>query len=137
MQSCLFARIEINVFYYGFSIVFNCQVFKIACVINRKHLLLPLNFFFLIGLISVKWLQSTKFKVKCFKYFINLEFCESIRKACDEYPSARISKLKLNVHWGITPLQKHHPPLFCQAPHLKYEKTFLVINFFVIKCFRF
>ena len=56
-----------------------CQVIKIAWVINRINFTPATKFLFFIGLISVKRLQSTKFKVKCYKCFINLEF------KCDEY----------------------------------------------------
>ena len=53
----------------------------------------------MIGLFSVKCLQTIKFKVKCYRCFIKLEFCEFIRKKCNAYPSARICKPKqLNVY---------------------------------------
>ena len=77
-----------------FNCFYLCQVFRIAWVINRKSFNSASKFFFLIGLISANCLQSTKFKVKCYRYFINLDFCESIRKKCDGNPSARISKPK-------------------------------------------
>ena len=46
----------------------------------------------MIGLISIKYLQSTKFRVKCYECY------KTIRKNCDNYPSVRIPKPKqLNV----------------------------------------
>ena len=46
----------------------------------------------MIGLISIKYLQSTKFRVKCYKCY------ETTWKNCDDYPSVRIPKPKqLNV----------------------------------------
>ena len=75
-----------------------CQVIKIAWIINRKNFTFATKFIFLIGLISVKCLQSPKLKIKCYRCFINSKFSESIRKKCDNYPSARTSKPKqLNV----------------------------------------
>ena len=41
-----------------------CQGIKIAWVINRKNFTCSTKFLFLIGHISIKCLQSTKFKVK-------------------------------------------------------------------------
>ena len=81
-----------------FNCFYLCEVIKIAWIINRKNFTFPSNFIFLIGLISIKCLPSTKFKVKRYRCFISLKFSESIRKKCDEYLSARISKPKqLNV----------------------------------------
>ena len=71
-----------------FNCFYLCQVIKIAWIINRKNFTFATKFIFLIGLISIKCLQSTKFKVKCYRCFINLKFSESIRNKCDEYPSA-------------------------------------------------
>ena len=46
----------------------------------------------MIGLISIKYVQSTKSRVKCYKCY------ETIRKSCEDYPSVRIPKPKqLNV----------------------------------------
>ena len=76
----------------------------------------------MIGLISIKCLQSTKFKVKCYRRFINLKFSESIRKKCDEYPSARISKPKqLNVFNILI--------LFMIAPLLLYFFNHILVSF--------
>ena len=81
-----------------FNCFYLCQVIKTAWIINRKIFTFDTKFIFLIGLSSVKCLQLTKFKVKCYRCFINLKFSESIRKKCDEHPSARISLPKqLNV----------------------------------------
>ena len=86
----------------------------------------------MIGLISIKCLQSTKLKVKCYKCFINLKFSESIRKKCDEYPSARISKPKqLNVFNILI--------LFMIAPLLLYFYNHILVFFvtwfeFSLKC---
>ena len=83
---------------YFLSWFFNCfyprQVIKIAWVMNGKNFTSATKFIFLIGLISANCLQSTKSKVKCYRYFINSKFSEFIRKTYDEYPSARISKPK-------------------------------------------
>ena len=88
----------INQHKYFLIWLFNCfylyQVIKIARIINRKNFTFATEFIFLNGLIFIKCLQSTKFKVKCCRCFINLMFFESIRKNFDEYPSARISKTK-------------------------------------------
>ena len=67
------------------------SIIKIAWRINQKNFTFANKFILLIGLISIKCLQSTKFKVKCYRCFINLKFSEFIRKKCDEYPSASIS----------------------------------------------
>ena len=77
----------------------------------------------MIGLISVKCLQLTKFKVKCYKCsIINLKFSESIRKKCDEYPSARLFKHKqLNV-FNIS-------ILFMIAPLLLYFYNHILVFF--------
>ena len=50
-----------------------CQVIKFAWIINRKNFTFATKFIFLIGLISIKCLQSTKFKVKRYRCFINLK----------------------------------------------------------------
>ena len=65
--------------FWFFNCFYLCQVFKVAWVINQKNFTSATKFLFLTSLISVKFLQSTKFKVKCYRFFINLEFCESIR----------------------------------------------------------
>ena len=76
----------------------------------------------MIGPISINCLQSTKFKVKCYRCFINLKFSESIRKKCDEYPSARISKPKqLNVFNILI--------LFMIAPLLLYFFNHILVFF--------
>ena len=79
---------------YGFLIIiiffYLCQAFKIVWLISQKTFKISL----LIGLISVKRLQSTKFQVKCYRCFIKLEFFDFIRKVCDDRISARISKPK-------------------------------------------
>ena len=67
------------------------SIIKIAWIINQKNFTFANKFILLIGLISIKCLQSTKFKVKCYRCFINLKFSEFIRKKCDECPSASIS----------------------------------------------
>ena len=46
-----------------FSCFYLCQVIKIAWVINRKSFNFATKFNFLIGLISIKCLHSTKCKV--------------------------------------------------------------------------
>ena len=71
-----------------FNCFYLCQVIKIAWIINRKNFIFATKFIFLIGLISIKYLQSTKFTVKCYKCY------ETIRKNCDEYPSVTIPKPK-------------------------------------------
>ena len=77
-----------------FNCFYLCQVIKIGWTINRKNFTFATKFIFVIGLISINCLKSTKFKVKCYKCLINLKFSESIRKKRDEYPSARIFKSK-------------------------------------------
>ena len=77
-----------------FNCSYPCQVIKISWVMNRKNFTSATKFIFLIGLISVKCLQSAKSKVKCYRYFINSRFSEFIRKTYDEYLSARIFKAK-------------------------------------------
>ena len=75
-----------------FNCFYLCQVIKIAWIINRENFIFLTKFIFLVGLISIKYLQSTKFRVKCYKCY------ETIRKNCDDYPSVRIPKRKqLNV----------------------------------------
>ena len=67
----------------------------------------------MIGLFFVKCQQSTKFKVKCYRCFINLKFSEFIRKKIDECSSASMSKSKrLNVFNTLV--------LFIIAPLLLY-----------------
>ena len=81
-----------------FNCFYFCQVIKIAWITNRKNFIFATKFIFLIGLISTKCLQSTKFRVKCYKCIISSKISEIIKKKCDEYPSARILKSKqLNV----------------------------------------
>ena len=46
-----------------FNCFYLCQVIKSARIINRKNFTFATKFTFLIGLISVKCLQSTKFNV--------------------------------------------------------------------------
>ena len=86
-------------FLLWFSIVFFylCQVFKIACVIRQTNCTSASKFVLLIGIISVKCLQFTKYEnqIKCYKKcFIELEFYEFVRKKSDECPSARMFKFK-------------------------------------------
>ena len=67
----------------------------------------------MIGVFFVKCQQSTKFKVKCYRCFINLKFSEFIRKKIDECSSASMSKSKrLNVFNTLV--------LFIIAPLLLY-----------------
>ena len=80
---------------------FNCfhlcqAINSVLIIINGKNFTFVTNFIFLIALISVKCLQSTTFKVKCYRGFINLKTCESVKKKSDEYPSARVSTKQLN-----------------------------------------
>ena len=63
-----------------FNCFYLCKVIKNAWIINRKNFTFATKFVFLVGLISVKCLQSRKFKIKCYRYFLNLKFSESIRK---------------------------------------------------------
>ena len=63
-----------------FNCFYLCQVIKIAWIINRKNFTFSTKSIFLIGLISIKCLQSTNFKAKCYKCFINLKFFVSIRR---------------------------------------------------------
>ena len=99
-----------------FNCFYLCQIIKIAWITNRKNFTFATKFIFLIGLISIKCLQSTKFRVKCYKCFISSKFSETIRKKCDEYPSARIPKPKqLNVFNILI--------LFMIAPLLLYFLT--------------
>ena len=75
-----------------FNCFYLCQVIKIAWIINRKNFTFATKFIFLIGLLSIKYLQSTKFGIKRYKCY------EIVRENCDEYPSVRIPKPKqLNV----------------------------------------
>ena len=60
-----------------FNCFYLCQVIKIAWIINRKNFTFATKFIFLIGLISIKCLQSTKFKVKCYRYFMSFLFSHS------------------------------------------------------------
>ena len=50
-----------------FNCFYLCQVIKIAWIIIGKKFALTTKLIFLAGLISVKCLQSTKFKVKCYR----------------------------------------------------------------------
>ena len=58
-----------------------CQVFKTVWVINQADSTSTFKFFVLIVLLCIKW----RFKVKCCRYFISLEFCELIWEKCDEF----------------------------------------------------
>ena len=81
-----------------FNCFYLCPVIKVALIINRKTLALLLHLSFSIGLISIKCLQSTKFKVKCYRCFNNFKFSEYINKNRDKLPSIRICKPKqLNI----------------------------------------
>ena len=64
-----------------------CQVFKIASVTNHTSSTYTSKFLDLIDLFSTKCLLLTKFKAKCYRYFIRLAFCELIRVKRDEYLS--------------------------------------------------
>ena len=70
-----------------FQLFYLCQVFKIAWAINQTEFTSTFKFLVLIVLFSIKCLQLTRFKAKCYRYFISLEFCELIRDKCDEFPS--------------------------------------------------
>ena len=61
--------------------------FKIAGVINRIDSTSTFRFLVWIVLFCIKCLQLSRFKVKCYRYFIILEFCELIREKCDEFLS--------------------------------------------------
>ena len=81
-----------------FNCFYLCPVIKVALIINRKTLALLLHLSFSIGLISIKCLQSTKFKVKCYRCFNNFKFSEYINNNRDKLPSIRICKPKqLNI----------------------------------------
>ena len=62
-----------------------CQFLKIVWVIIQTDSTSTSNFLVLIVLFSLKCLQLTKFRAKCYRYFISLEFCEHIREKCDEF----------------------------------------------------
>ena len=64
-----------------------CQVFKIAWVIIQTGSTFNFRFLVLIALFCMKCLQLSRLKAKCCRYFISLEFCELIRKKCDEFLS--------------------------------------------------
>ena len=64
-----------------------CQVFKTARIMNQTDFASTPKFRVLIVLFYIKCLQLTRFKVKCYRYFISLEFCELIREKCGEFPS--------------------------------------------------
>ena len=109
-------------FIWFFNCFYLCQAFKITWVINQNNFISATKFLFLIGLNSVKCLQLTKFKVKSYRYFINLEFCESIRKKGGKYSNARISKPeKLNVFNILI--------LFMIAPLLLYFSNKILVFF--------
>ena len=81
-----------------FNCFYLCPVIKVALIINRKTLALLLHLSFSIGVISIKCLQSPKFKMKCYRCFNNFKFSEYIKKKFYKLPSTRISKPKqLNV----------------------------------------
>ena len=105
-----------------FNCFYLCQVIKMAWIINQKNFSFATRFIFLIGLISVRCLQSAKFKVKCYRYFIGLKFPESIRKTCDKCPNTKISMLKqLNVFNILI--------LFMIAPLLLYFSNKILVFF--------
>ena len=54
-----------------FNCFYLCQVIEIALITNWKNFIFATKFIFLIVLISVESFQSTKFKVKCYRCFIN------------------------------------------------------------------
>ena len=68
-----------------FNCFYFCQVYKIALVIN--HSTSTFKCFALIFLFCIKSLQLLRFKAKCYRWFITLEFCELIREKCDEFLS--------------------------------------------------
>ena len=113
------------------------QVFEISWMINRKNFTSATKFLFLIGLISAKYLQSTKFKVKCHRCFINLEFCESVTKKWAEYLQEHIFK---NIQKYIRIYARILKPkqlnffailiLFMIVPLLVYFSN-LILEFFV------
>ena len=62
-----------------FNCFYLCQVFKIAWIINPTDSTFSLKFLIFIILFCIKCLQLPRLKVKCYIYFISLEFCEHIR----------------------------------------------------------
>ena len=76
-----------------FNCFYLCQVFKIAWVTNHKSSASTSKFIDLIDLFSTKSLQLTKFKVKCCRHFISLEFSELIREKHDEFLSFMLHAL--------------------------------------------
>ena len=60
-----------------FNCFYLCQVIKTAWIINRKNFTFATKFIFLIGLVSVKCLQSTKLKVNGSVYIAirSYQFC--------------------------------------------------------------
>ena len=95
-----------------FNCFYLCQVIKIAWIINRENFIFATKFIFFIGLISIKYLQSTKFRVKCYKCY------ETIRKNCDDYPSVRIPKPEQLKVFNILILPMIEPLLLYFSNHI-------------------
>ena len=71
--------------WWFFNCFYFCHAFKIAWIINQTNSASTFKFLVLIVLLCIKCLQLSRFKVKCYSYFISLEFCELIREKCDEF----------------------------------------------------
>ena len=72
--------------------------FKIAWVVNQTDSNPTFKFLVLVVLFCIKCLQLSRFKVKCYRYFSSLEFCELIREKCDEFLSFILHALFYTVN---------------------------------------
>ena len=70
-----------------FNCFYFCQIFKIAWVINQLDSTSTFKFLVLIVLFCIKCLQLSRFKAKCYRFFISLEFSQLIREKCVEFRS--------------------------------------------------
>ena len=121
-----------------FNCFYLCQALKIAWVINRKNFPSATKFLFLIGLISVKCLLSTKFKVKFYRCFINLKDSEPIKKTCDKNSGSRIHQPKQSNVFKLLILFMIAPLLLYSFNHILvffvglFEFSLLVFQLFLI-----
>ena len=70
-----------------FNCFYFCQVFKITWLINQTDSTSTSIFLVFIVLLCIKCLKLSRFKAKCYRYFISPEFCKLIREKCGEFLS--------------------------------------------------
>ena len=126
-------------FLLWFLTVFNlCQVFKAAWVINQIEYTSSSKFLVLVIILSIKCLQLTKFKSRCYKYFINLDFCELIKEKCEEVVSLILNTL---FSTAIPIYSSVHVLFFLNSKVFSYSFSYIVpfvrIKYLLFHCLKF